>query len=146
MSMSRRLHTLGLSFLLSISFPYLSTGQGSVWNSAQNLKEGAGKKVGKTTSTLKKWKDHLQHWGLDTNYNHALSLAGKLNTNGWSVGLIYQKPLGTYYERKRGKYAGKSQFYQLNFSEVKHEKQVKQKKENTAFPELGASQPILYNL
>jgi hypothetical protein len=115
-----------------------------VWEAPQNVAKGTEKQMGKATSTFKKWKNHLQDWGLDTSYNHSLSLSGRLNTNGWSLGLIYQVPVGDEYDRRKGKHAGQFKFWQLNFSEVKHEKQVKQQKENTTYPEFGQSAPFVY--
>jgi len=143
-----RLCSYQLSFLFIIVFclsvPKKSIAQSSIWDNPKNAKDKAGKTAGKATSSVKKWKDHLQRWGLDSNYNHSLSVAGKLNTNGWSVGLLYQKPAGTPWERRRGKHAGQSTYFSLFFSEIKHEKQVKQQKDNTSFPELGASLPYVY--
>jgi len=136
--------SLAASFIIILFLTHPSAAQTSIWDNPKNLQVQAAHTAGKTTSTLKKWKDHLQRWGLDSNYHHSLALAGKLNTNGWSVGLIYQQPVGTDWERRRGKHAGQSKYFSLCFSEVKHEKQVKQQKENTAFPALGASLPFVY--
>ena len=130
----------GIFFIL----PFCTCAQNSVWEQPGKLSQQAGKHVEKTTGAVKKWKKHLQQWGLDSSYNHSLSLSGKLNTNGWSLGLSYQQPRGSYHERRKGKYAGQSTYWSLHFSEVKHEKQIKQQKENNTFPELGAAAPFVF--
>jgi hypothetical protein len=139
MKLSAAARSLSAVAFLSLSFAPTSIAQKTVWNNSKRLSQKASKTVG----TLKQWKKHLQEWGLDSNYHHSLSLAGKLNTNGWSLGLIYQQPVGTDYERRKGKHAGQSKYWSLSFSEVKHEKQVKQQKDNT-YPELGSSSPFVY--
>ncbi len=121
-----------------------SAAQSSVWEEPKKLASTAKKQSAKVTSTYQKWKKHLQEWGLDSSYNHSVSIGARLNTNGWTGTLIYQKPVGSIYERKRGRHAGQSQYFQLSFSEVKHEKEIKQQKENTAFPELGPSSPFIF--
>ena len=106
-----------------------SAAQSSVWEQPKKVSTAAKKQSAKVTGTYQKWKKHLQEWGLDSSYNHSVSIGARLNTNGWSGTLIYQKPVGSIYERKRGRHAGQSQYFQLSFSEVKHEKEIKQQKE-----------------
>ena len=104
--------------------------QNSVWGGTNAAKN-------KTTSTkhkLKDFKEHIQNWGLDTNYNHAFLLGGKLNSDGWS---------GSMYFVKRRSYK-LNNFWQINFSEIKHDKQTKQTGSNTAFPQLGNATPYVF--
>ncbi|WP_118953247.1 hypothetical protein [Taibaiella helva] len=89
----------------------------------ENFKERQRRK----TNKLKQWKQHIQEWGLDPDFNHALSLAGRLNTNGWSGGLSYVMQ----------KSAGKKVLWQLWFSEIKHEKEARQQQIRDLYPGLG---------
>ena len=93
---------------------------------------------------MRRWKDHIQEFGLDSTYNHSVSIGGRFNTNGWTGLVAYQRPLKSKRYRGKNKNAGKSETFQLSFSEVIHEKQIKQQRENTAFPELGASTPYIF--
>ena len=136
--------TIFFKLTILAAFPSHSTAQTSVWNTPEKASSGAKKTLSKTAGTVKRWKNHLEKWGLDTTYNHAVGLTGRLNTNGWTVGLFYQKPKGSIRDRRRGKNAGKSDIWSLTFSEVTHEKQAKQHKENTSFPELGESEPFVF--
>jgi hypothetical protein len=104
------------------------------WDAASVSKQNIGKQFSKKQSAVKSWKDHLQQWGLDSNYNHSLAVGGKLNTNGWS-GLAY-------YQKRDNRTT--AHFFQLSFSEIKHDKQIKQQQSNTAFPQLGASSPYVF--
>lgn len=108
-----------------------SHAQNSVWNS--DAKKSAGNKANKTKHKLKDYKEHLQNWGLDTNYNHAFLLGGKLNSDGWS---------GSMYFVKRKSYK-LSNFWQINFSEIKHEKQTKEKS-TASYPQFGNASPFVY--
>ncbi|PZF73745.1 hypothetical protein [Taibaiella soli] len=110
------------------------TSHAQTWESTSTAKQKAAKQISQKQSAIKSWRDHLQKWGLDSNYNHALAVGGKLNTDGWS---------GFAYYQKRDNNTS-CHFFQLSFSEIKHEKQVKQQKGNTAFPELGAASPYVF--
>jgi len=130
------------AFLLS--FQSSAQNKEGIWNAPSKVQTSVSRKTAKTVGTFKRWKNHLQQWGLDSNYHHALFLGGRLFTNGWGGEVFYQKPVGDGYDRKRGKYTGQSQFYRLGFSEVKHEKEIKQQGKNTAFPELGNTTPFIF--
>ena len=108
--------------------------QTSVWNSVNSVKGSAGKSAAGFKNKLKNYKQHLQEWGLDPNYNKELLVGGKVNTNGWS-GSIY------YLKRKNKLTNG---LWQLHFSEIKHEKQIKQQGTNKAFPQLGNAGPYVF--
>jgi hypothetical protein len=103
--------------------------QQSVWEGSKEQLMSVKEKGKKKVSVVKKWKEHVQQWGLDSNYNHALSLSGRLNTNGWSAGL--------YYLHQRS--AGKKTLWSLHFSEIKHEKETKQEQTKSPFSYLGKS-------
>lgn len=126
-------------YLIVVAFivcPFVCFSQAdrNVWNSVQQAPRQAGKTIQKTGSKIKKFKNHLQQWGLDSNYNHGFGLGARLNSTGWT-GLLY-------YQRRINK--TQSHFYQLSLSEIKHEKQVKQQRQNTAFPDLGGTSPFIF--
>lgn len=108
--------------------------QQTVWEgSSKQLNasyEQGQKKVGK----LKQWKKYIAEWGLDSQYNHALALSARLHTNGWSGGL--------YYLNQRS--AGKKTLWQLHFSEIKHEKEIKQQRTGNGAGTFGESTPYIF--
>lgn len=122
------LRIISLFFLLLL--PFCSRAQHSVWD-----KQSLSAKASKSQSVFRHWKDHLQRWGTDTSYRHEFSVAGRLTSDGWSLGLIY----GRKAEKKPSKL-----LFSLLFSEIRHDKQVKQERSNTAFPELGNSTPYVF--
>jgi len=119
---------------LSIFFSFTAHAQNNIWDSPKKAAKKANEKIGKEKGKIKKWKEHLQQWGLDSNYRQQVSLGGKLNTNGWSGLAYYQKRVS----------ATRAHFFQLSFSEIKHEKQVKQQGTNKAFPQLGNATPFVF--
>lgn len=123
-----------LSIISIVLLTHAASAQNSVWNSAGKAKDNAVKKTGKTVAKAKDFKKHLQQWGLDTGYHRAFLAGGKLNTDGWS---------GSLYFMKRASYST-SRVWQIHFSEVKHEKQVKQQGSNKSFPELGNPAPYVF--
>lgn len=132
-------------FLSSIRLRFVLTGlfvigiyssavaQNSVW-SGRDLRKGASEKVSRTKKGLKAYKEHLEQWGLDTSYNHGLLLGGKANSNGWSGNIFYEKRLGY-------KVTG---FWTLSFSEIKHDKQIKEQAASNAYPQLGNPSPFVF--
>ncbi len=127
-----RLTAFLLAFGMLIS--YTATAQNSIWDSPKKASKKSSEKISKEKGKIKKWKNHLQQWGLDSNYKQQVSVGGKLNTNGWSGMVYYQKRIS----------ATKAHFFLLSFSEIKHEKQIKQQGTNTAFPALGNSTPYVF--
>lgn len=103
----------------------------NIWSSKKN---SLGTRANKTAKRIKSFKSHLEQWGLDSNYNHGLSIGARLNSTGWTGMVAYQKREN----RKR------SQFVQLSFGEIKHEKEIKQQRQNTAYPALGNSSPFIF--
>lgn len=122
-----------LSAVLAFSV-FNATAQQSVWQGSKEQLEQVREKGGKQVSKLKQWRKHIEEWGLDPNYNHSLSLSGRLHTNGWSGGLycLTQKS------------AGKKVIWQLHFSEVKHEKESKQQQTRNTYPYLGETKPYIF--
>lgn len=108
--------------------------QTGVWNSGNSLKASVGKSTAGLKNKLKNYKQHLQEWVLDPNFNHELLLGGKVNTDGWSGSI--------YYLKRRNKLT--NNLWQLHFSEIKHEKQIKQQGTNKAFPQLGNAGPYVF--
>lgn len=111
-----------------------SAAQQSVWEGSKDQLEQVKENGKKKISKLKQWKDHVAAWGLDSNYNYALSLSGRLNTNGWSGGITYTRQTA----------AGKKTLWQLHFSELRHEKEVKQQRTDNTFSYLGKSAPYIF--
>lgn len=123
-----------LLFLFFTCSALRSSAQGSVWSTTKNTTDKVKQQAGRTAGTLKKWKQHLQEWGLDSNYTHSIQAGLRLNTNGLCGMALYEKRAGN----------GRYNLVQLSFTEVKHEKQAKQQRENKAFPELGGATPYVY--
>lgn len=107
--------------------------QNSTWSKPKDNTKHALKKVDKGKKKVKLWKDHAKNWGLREEYNHQISLGAKLNSDGWS---------GCFYYMKRVD-ARKKNVYSLSFSEIKHEKQIKQEG-STAYPDLGTPTPYFF--
>jgi hypothetical protein len=116
-----------------VSFSY-SQDKPSVWDGSKEQLMSVKEKGEKKVSAVKKWKNHILQWGLDSNYTHALSLSGRLNTNGWSGGLLYLKQRS----------AGKKTLWSLHFSEIKHEKEAKQQRIGNTYTYLGESSPYIF--
>lgn len=132
---------LRYSLFALMFLPSTGKGQTSTWD---NPKGKATAGIERKKGAVKKWKEHLQAWGMDSSYNHGFFIGGRLSTNGWSGTVMYQKPLygkGRYRYRK---IPGQSRLYTISFSEVKHEKQIKQQASKTAFPELGSPSPFVF--
>ncbi len=96
--------------------------------------ENVQKKGHKQVNKLKQWKNHIEQWGLDPNYNYALSLSGRLNTNGWSGGLYYLHQ----------KSAGRKVIWQLHFPRPNMKKETKQQQTRNAYPDLGKTRPYIF--
>ncbi len=123
--------------ILSICLLWTSScvyAQSNIWDNAKSTGKKTKATVGKKVSGVKKLKDHIKQWGLEEDYNKGLLVGGRLNSNGWSGGLYYMV------KNKPGVYG----VWQLHFSEIKHEKQVKQQATATSFKELGDPTPFVY--
>jgi hypothetical protein len=124
-------YSLLTTFLL---LSFLSSAQQNVWEGSKEqlvkVKEEGSKKVNK----VKQWKSHAEKWGLDSNFNYGLSLSGRLNTNGWSGGLQY------IIQQKRRKRT----IWQLYFSEIKQEKEIKQEGTDGSYSYLGKSSAYIF--
>jgi hypothetical protein len=118
-------------FIVPLSY---SQDKPSVWDGSKEQLMSVKEKGEKKVSAVKKWKNHILQWGLDSNYTHALSLSGRLNTNGWSGGILYLKQRS----------AGKKSLWSLHFSEIKHEKEAKQEHTGNTYAYLGKSTPYIF--
>lgn len=103
----------------------------NVW-SESNAK--AKNKSRKAANKLKQFKEHIQQWGTGQDFNKGLLLGGRLNSNGWSGGI--------YYLVKDN--PGSHHIWQLHFSEVKHEKQVKQENIGVLPAKYGETNPYVF--
>lgn len=120
-------------FLGSLLYMPVVHAQKSVWDRPKDNTRKALKKVDKGKKKVTQWKDHVRDWGMQEDFTHQLSLGAKLNSNGWSGCL--------YYWNKTSE--TKKDVWMLSFSEIKHEKQVKQEG-STAYPELGIPSPYVF--
>lgn len=123
------------SLCLALCFTaHAATAQQSVWEGGKekmtSMKEKGSRQVGK----VRQWKKHIQEWGLDSNYNHALSAGLRLNTNGWSGGM--------YYLRQQS--AGHKVLWQVHFSGLIHEKEIKQQRSGTTYNYLAKNTPYSF--
>lgn len=132
MHFSRKKYHLLLTTLL-VSFCLNTTAQVSVWDKPKDNTKEALKKVDKRKKKLKQLKKHIADWGLLEEYTKQLSIGGQMNSNGWTGGLYYMKVVD----------AGKKNVFSLRFSEIKHDKQIKQQDENI-YPELGRPEPYVF--
>ena len=120
--MRSRLFLLSNSLLILL-LAQASYAQQSVWEGGKEKMTAVKEKGAKQVSKIQQWKKHVQEWGLDPQYNHALSLGLRLNTNGWSGGVYYLKQQS----------AGKKTIWQLHFSGIQHEKEIKQQRTGTTY-------------
>ncbi len=105
----------------------------SVWDGGKDKMNSVKEKGQKEANTVKSWKKHIEQWGLDNKYNYALLLGARLNTNGWSGGVYFFNNENSYLKKK-----GKQTLWELHFSEIKHEKEVRQTgSANNIDPSLG---------
>lgn len=118
---------------LSCLLPWATQAQRSVWQGGKEKMNDLKGKQTKQRNKLQTWKTHIQEWGLDSNYTHALSLGGRLYTNGWGAGIVYQ----------RQKAAGIKSLWQLYFSEIKHNKEVKQEARLEKYSYLAKNTPFI---
>lgn len=125
-----------LFLLLSVFAPYGSIAQqgADFWNNATAKPQKVQSRLKKQGNKLKQYKDHLEKWGLDSNYSHGLAIGGRLTSTGWTALVYYQHRLSMT----------QNYFLQLGFSEIIHEKQIKQQRQNIAYPELGASNAFVF--
>lgn len=112
-----------LLLLICLHLSCLSYSQPSIWQNSTSKSNEAKEKGSSQVGKIKVWKKHLSEWGLDSNYQNSLSLSLRLNTNGWSGGLYYL----------RNESLGKKILWQLYFSGLQHEKEVKQQRKTTTY-------------
>lgn len=105
----------------------------SIWERGKSGSQSVKSKSAKRVTAVKSWKDRIEKWGLDTNYTHSLAAAGRLNSDGWSAGLVYGHK----------KQNGRLPLWQLTFSEVKDEKETNQQG-TSAFPQFGSGTPYIF--
>lgn len=120
----------GLFFILLL-FEGSLNAQQSVWEGGKEKMMQVQEKGQKKVSKIKQWKKHIQEWGLDPNYSYALSIGARLNTNGWSGGVYYLNQ----------KSAGRKTLWQLHFSGLVHEKEVKQQRSSKTYNSLAKNTP-----
>lgn len=121
-----------LSSLLLQSQPM--NAQEKVWQSVQTqkskVKELAKAQQKKAGNRFKQ----LKSWGTDSTYRHALYAGGRLHTTGWSGQVHYHFNRNTKDES----------FIRLQLAEIRHEKEVRQQRQDTAYRGLTAYRPYVY--
>jgi hypothetical protein len=105
-----------------------------LWDKPKDTKKRAADKMDRGKKGFKKMKEHAERWGHADTYKHQVALGGKLNSNGWSGCVYYLKKTGD----------ATHNVWSLGFSEIKHEKQIKQQRQPDAFPDLGEATPFVY--
>lgn len=103
-----------LLLLLAGASPARSQPSGA-WGPTEKNQALKHKKPAKE-SHYQRWRKHISQWGTDSAFNHSLSLAGRLNTHGWSAGLVYTHRLE----------GAQKALWQLHFSETRHIKEASQ--------------------
>ena len=116
--------------VVTVVIPFPVSAQ-NVW-AESNAK--AKNKSRKGSNKVKQLKDHIQQWGTAADFNKGLLLGGRLNTNGWSGGI--------YYLIKEN--PGSHHIWQLHFSEIKHEKQIKQENIGVLPAKYGETTPYVF--
>ncbi len=119
------------AWLVLMVFTSTSVSAQNVW-AESNAK--AKNKSRKTANKVKQLKDHIQQWGTEQDFNKGLLLGGRLNSNGWSGGI--------YYLIKDN--PGSHHIWQLHFSEIKHEKQIKQENIGVLPAKYGETTPYVF--
>lgn len=111
-----------------------SMAQDKVWQSVNTQKSKVQQKAKvqqqKAATRLKQ----LKAWGTDSNYLHALYIGGRLHTTGWS-GQVH------YHFHKNAK---DESFIRLQVAEIRHEKEVRQQRQDTAYRSLAAYRPYIF--
>lgn len=121
--------------LLSLSCcTQLDAQPGSLWKEPTKSAKMGKQKAQGFASKVKQFNDHLKKWGLDSSYNHGLSIGGRLNSNGWTGLVSYQRRLSR----------NLLSVFQLSFSEIKHEKEIKQQRQQNAYPQLGGTSAFIF--
>ncbi len=125
--------TICVLFAVLFCAPMRIMAQNSVWGGVADVKGKAGKKVASTKQKMKTLKEQVQNWGLDTNYKHAFLIGGKLNSDGWSgcMNWVHRKSYNL------------NNFWQVSFSEIKDEKQIKQMGTGS-YPQFGNPSPYIF--
>ncbi|MNU14603.1 hypothetical protein D3C71_52950 [compost metagenome] len=123
-----------ISCLLVLASLQQMNAQDKVWQSVNTRKikvqEKAKAQQQKTRTRIKQ----LKEWGTDSNYRHAVYVGGRLHTTGWS-GQVH------YHFNKNPK---DESFIRLQVSEIRHEKEVRQQRQDTAYRGLTAYRPYIF--
>lgn len=122
-----------VTIVLSVCLSANVHAQKGVWDRPKDNSKKALKKVDKGKKKVQFWKKHVKEWGMQEELPHQLSIGAKLNSDGWSGGVYY-------WNRKDARV---KDVYMLSFSEIKHEKQIKQEGSGI-YPQLGTPSPYVF--
>lgn len=116
-----------LLLFLCLQLSHLSWSQTSIWENGKSKLKEIKEKGSRYVTKLKSWEKHIYEWGLDSTYRHSLSLGIRLNTDGWSGGLSYLRNDGP----------GSKVLWELRFSCLQHEKEIKQQRRDATYSYLA---------
>ncbi|MCS4165189.1 hypothetical protein [Sphingobacterium sp. BIGb0116] len=108
--------------------------QDKVWQSVNTQKSTVHAKAKAQQQKAATRLKQLKAWGSDSNYRHAIYVGGRLHTTGWS-GQVH------YHFNKKPK---DESFIRLQVAEIRHEKEVRQQRQDTAYRGLTAYRPYIF--
>jgi len=120
--------------LLSMLVSLRVHAQDDTWSSGKDVKKGLSDKKAKAKSTFKDYKDHVEQWGMDTSLPRTLLFGAKANSNGWSGCVYYLKRLSST----------AANLWQFSFSEIQHDKQIKEQGTDPVLSSLGNPSPFVF--
>jgi hypothetical protein len=117
---------------LTLAIPHAQAQQG--WNLSEEKWSDLQKKRSSGERKLKQWKNAISSWGLDSNYRHALAFTARLHTNGWAAGVQYVQRREQHNRL----------LLQVLFSEIKHDKEVKQERSSSSNTSGAKYRPYIF--
>lgn len=124
---------LAMAASLLLQAPELQA-QDKVWQSVTAKKTSVQQKAQAQQQRAKgkvlRWKE----WGTDSSYRRAIYIGGRLHTNGWSGQLQY------HFNRQQDK----ESYIKLQLAEIRHEKEARQQRKDTAYRSIASYKPYIY--
>lgn len=124
---------LAMTVYLLLQAPEVQA-QDKVWQSVTTKKKQVQQKAQAQQQRAKgqvlRWKE----WGTDSSYRQAIYICGRLHTNGWSGQLHY------HFNRQ----SDKESYVKLQVAELRHEKEARQQRKDTAYRSIAGYKPYIY--
>lgn len=117
--------SFSLCFIFTFSFHEAQCQSGN-WRIRADKNNAYQKHKESTVDQLKNQLKYAKEWGLHSSYKNRLMVNARLNTNGWTGGIFYNKATKK-----------KTNVWSLNFSEIYHQKEIKIKNTGEYFNNLG---------